>query len=105
MKHRIKKETMKIGEKISPILVEIEDALWEFEADIGFKPGYTDDGFRAGIKIFMSVLMDRIWELQDDENIDMETRKAMATKAGEDVRNLVKTYTGIDTHKLYEKTD
>jgi hypothetical protein len=91
-----------IGKKISPILDEIEGTLWEFEANIGAKPEYTEDGVRAGIKIFMSVLMDKIWDLQEEEKIDQKTREAMATKAGEDVRQLIRTYTGLDTFDFYK---
>lgn len=91
-----------IGKRLSPILSEIEDTLWEFEANLGIKPEYTDAGFRAGIKIFMSVMMDRVWELQSDESIDMADRANMATKLGEDVRKLIKTYTNIDIHDLYD---
>lgn len=91
-----------IGEKLSPILEEIEYALWEFEANGGSKPNYTIEGFRGGIKIFISVIMDKIWELQQDESISMEDRMNMAQKAGEDIRKLVKTYTDIDTHSLYQ---
>lgn len=36
-----------IGIKISSILEEIEDTLVEFEANVGMKPNFTDDGFRA----------------------------------------------------------
>lgn len=90
-----------IGHDISLILEEIEDTLWKFDLT-GQKPDYTKDGFRAAIKIFMSVLMDKIWELQQDEKIDMEDRINMVQKAGEDVRQLVKTYTDIDTHDLYK---
>lgn len=95
-------ENKSIGEKISPILCEIEDTLWEFEANKGVKPDYTIDGFRAATKIFMSVLMDKIWELQSDEKISMQDRINMVEKAGKDVRNLVKTYTDIDTHNFYK---
>lgn len=91
-----------IGQKLSKILVEIEDTLWEFEANDGLKPEYTIDGFRAGIKIFMSVLMDKIWELQQDDNIDLQDRLNMANKVGEEIRKLIKTYTDIDTHELYK---
>lgn len=91
-----------IGEKISELLTEIEDTLWEFEANRGTKPEYTMDGFRAATKIFMSVLMDKIWELQADEKIDMQDRIKMVEKAGQDVRALIKTYTNIDTHDLYK---
>lgn len=91
-----------IGEKLSPILVEIENTLWEFEANRGIKPEFTMEGFRAATKIFMAVLMDKIWELQTDENIDMQDRLSMVFKAGEDVRNLIKIYTDLDTHKFYQ---
>jgi len=90
-----------IGEKLSPILIEIENTLWEFEANNGTKPNYSSEGFRAAIKIFMSVLMDKIWELQQDEQFEMNDRINMVVKAGEEVRVLVKTYTGIDCHDLY----
>lgn len=92
-----------IGKKLSPILVEIEDTLWEFECYSGRKPEYTEEAFRASIKIFMSALMDKMWEVQNFDEMSMEDRGNMATKAGESVRELVKTYTGLDTHKLYEK--
>ena len=92
-----------IGKKISPILVEIEETLWEFEAYNGTKPEFTLDGFRASIKIFMSALMDKMWELQGNEKLSLEDRSAMAEKLGNEVRKLVKVYTDIDTHKLYEK--
>ena len=91
-----------IGIRISPILEEIESTLIEFEAYQGIKPNFTNEGFRAGIKIFISVLMDKMWELQADENIDMTNRLNMAQKAGEAVKQLVKTYTNIDTHELYK---
>ena len=92
-----------IGQKISPILVEIEDTLWEFEANNGVKPEYTIEGVRASVKIFMSVLMDKMWDLQSNEKIDIKDREKMAEKVGQDVRKLIKTYTDIDTHDLYKK--
>jgi len=91
-----------IGEQISPVLKEIEDTLWEFEANIGLPPEYTKEGFQAAIKIFMSTLMDKMWALQEEEDMELSTRKAMATKAGEEIKNIVKKYTNIDTTKFYE---
>lgn len=90
-----------IGEKLSPVLVEIEETLFEHEVMIGEKPNYTDDGIRAGIKIFMSVMMDKMFDLQDNEDIPMEQRIEMVEKLGKDIRSMVKTYTDIDTHELY----
>lgn len=93
---------MTIGQKLSPILVEIEDTLWDFEAISGGKPKFTNEGFRAAMKIMMSALMDKMWELSTDENINFEIRKSMAEKAGKDFRQFIKTYTNIDTHEMYK---
>ena len=93
-----------IGKKLSPILNEIEDTLWEYELNSGEKPEFTIEGFRSSIKIFMSVIMDKMWELQDEENkiFDEKTREEMAKKAGSDLRKFIKTYTNIDTVDLYK---
>lgn len=91
-----------IGQKISPILEEIENALWDHEVNVGTKTEYSPEGFRAATKIFMSVLMDKIWELQEKEGIAFEDRIKMVDKAGRDVKDIIKTYTDIDTFKLYK---
>jgi hypothetical protein len=91
-----------VGKKLSPILVEIESEIWESECQNGLKPEYSKEAFRAAIKIFSSALMDKIFDLQTLENIPAEARLAMAKKCGDDIRQLVKTYTDIDTHSLYK---
>ncbi len=91
-----------IGEILSPILEEIEITLWEYEANNESKPGYSKEGFRAATKIFMSALMDKMYYLQQDENISMDDRCNMAEKAGSEFRKLIKTYTGIDCYELYK---
>lgn len=89
------------GEKISPVLVEIEGAILDFEvAEIG-KPDYSQDAFRAAMRIFMSAMLDKVWELQENENMGMANRCAMAEKLGNELRQIVKTYTNIDTTTLY----
>ena len=91
-----------IGKQISPILEEIEGTLLEFEANRGIKPEFTIEGFRAGVKIFMSVMMDKMWELQEKESMDMGVREKMAENLRKEVRALVKTYVDLDTHELYK---
>lgn len=92
---------MSIGQKLSPVLVDIEDALWEYEANIPFRPDFTDEGFRAAIKIFMSALLDKMWSLNENEDMPLDVRCDMALKAGQQVRELVKTFTDIEPHDLY----
>ena len=91
-----------IGEKLSPVLAEIEQTLWEYEAWGGGQPHYTDEGFRAAVKIFMSVLMDKMYILQEKEGFVIDDMEVMATSLGSQVRSLVKTYCDIDTHDLYK---
>ena len=90
---------MTLGEKLSPILSEIEDTLLD---NYETKPGFDNEGFRASIFIFQSALLDKMWELQEKENLPIETRADMAEKCGEAIRSLVKTFTDIDTHNLYK---
>ena len=92
-----------IGKKLSPVLEEIELTLLEYEANIGIQPEFTDEGFRAGIKIFSSVVLDRIWNLQESEELLMDDRIKMAESFGNKIREIVKTYTNIDTRQLYNK--
>ena len=91
-----------IGEKLQPILEEIENTIWEFEANVGIKPNYPDDSLKSATKIFMSVVMDKIFNLQNNEKMDMEDRLKMAEACGKDIRKLIKTYTDIDTHEFYK---
>lgn len=91
-----------IGEKLSPVLSEIESTLIEYELNVARPPQYTDEGFRAAIKIFMSAMLDKMWKLQENENIDIDARADMAEKLGNELRNMVRIYTNIDTHSLYK---
>lgn len=100
---KTKRQIKMIGEKLSPILEEIENALWEFEIDGGGKYQFTTEGLRATTKIFMATLLDKMWELNESENFTIEERVRMAEKLGGDVRKLIKTYTDIDSHDFYKK--
>ena len=93
-----------IGKKLSPVLQEIESKLWEFECLSPDKPDYTPEGFRAATKIFMSVLMDKMWDLQEKEDISFEDRIKMAEAAGNRLNEFIKSFTDIDTFKIYERT-
>lgn len=91
-----------IGKKLSEVLYSIETALIEFEANVAKPPQYTDDGFRAAAKIFISAMLDKMWKLQEAEGMDINDRGEMAAKLGEEIRKLVRVYTNIDTHNLYK---
>jgi hypothetical protein len=89
-----------IGQQLSPILDELENCILEHNA---FNPPEYDDGaMRASLTIMMSVLMDKMWKLQEEENIPLNVRMDMAKQAGNEIRELVKKYTNIDTFDLFD---
>lgn len=92
----------KIGSTLKPVLVIVENAIWNFEADGGGLPGFDDDSFRAIIKLFTTALIERIWSLQERENMDDEERVKMGLSAAAEVKKLVKVYANIDTMDLYK---
>ena len=91
-----------LGEKLSPLLIEIENAIWGYEANISLPPKFTLPGFTAIIKILMAAMLDKMWDLQETENMEQKDRELMAEKCGEGFRQLVKRFTNIDTFTLYK---
>ena len=94
-----------IGERLSPILVEIEETLWEHEATLATKPEYTLAGFRAAAKIFMSAMMDYTYSSNAAIGMNMGQMTADVEKLGKEVRDLILKYTGIDSYKLYKSEE
>lgn len=92
-----------IGQELSDMLCEIESLLLELESKIGEPPGVTLEGFRAGVKIASSVIFDKMWEMQEREEMSLDNRIEMVDKFGDEFKNLIFIYTGIDTFTLYEK--
>lgn len=93
---------MEIGEKLTEFLENIEMAILNHEVFVGTPPGFTDEGFRSIVHIFSSALMDRVWRLQENENMSFEDRAAMVEALGDELRHLIKVYTNVDTHNLFE---
>lgn len=93
-----------IGKAISPILLELEAAIIEFDCDVNIKPCYSQDALRAAGKILLSVIMDKMWDMQEDDSMSMEYRMEMAQKCGEELRQLFKTYCNVDSHDFYKQT-
>jgi len=87
-----------IGEELKPIYLSIENMLL---ANYETKPDFDNETFRAAIYIFQSALMDKLFDLQNEENMPLKNREDMAEQCGKDLRSLVKKYTDIDTFKLF----
>ena len=91
-----------MGEWLAPTLEEIEDTLWSYEFYVpNTPPMYSHSSFRAILKLFMSAMMDKIWQLQEGGEMDIDDRVKMVERCGKELRSLVKVYTNIDTENLY----
>lgn len=82
-----------------PILKEIASGLLE-TAEI--KPNFSDDAFLDSILIFQTVFMDKVYDCQEYDKMEHKQRLEMVNSAGNNLRELIKTYTGIDTIELVE---
>jgi len=66
------------------------------------KPDYSNRDFMNTIIIFQTALMDKMYNNQDYDNMTLENRGKMAIECGMDLRKLIHTFTGLDTHKVEE---
>ena len=92
-----------IGKQLSPILLELEATIIDFDCHVNIKPCYSEDALRAAGKILISVFMDKMWEMQEVDNMKQEHRMEMAQKYGEDLRQMFKTYCNVDSHDFYKE--
>jgi len=90
------------GKKLTPVLESISDGIWEFESYELGQPNYDDVALEYASKIFISVMMDKIWNLQQEEDMPMEERMKMVIKCGEDIKKIIKTYTDMDSHDFFK---
>ncbi|MCK5018561.1 MAG: hypothetical protein KAS32_15985 [Candidatus Peribacteraceae bacterium] len=96
-----KKETF--GEKITPVLVELEETMWEKDVNSPNQPPqYPTEALRASIKIFMHTIQDELWNVQEEQGVVFEDRVKQAEVLGKELKDFVFKWTQIDTHKLFD---
>ena len=66
----------------------------------GVKPNYTNRDFMNIVIIFQSAMMDKLFEVMNFDNMEIEDRLLMAEKCGLDLKDFIFKYTNIDTHKI-----
>jgi hypothetical protein len=66
------------------------------------KPNYSNRDFMNAVIIFQTALMDKMFDNMDFDKMKLEERLKMAQSSGEELRKLIHTYTGLDTHKIEE---
>lgn len=74
----------------------------DFLLQNGEKPNFTNRDFMNAIIIFQTTLMDKLFDNQNYDKMDIENRMKMAESCGNDLRKLIHTYTNLDTHKINE---
>lgn len=83
-----------------PILEHIATRLLDV-AEV--KPNYSDDALLDATFIFQSVFMDKVFDCMERDGMSHEDQLKMVQSAGEEIRKLIHTYTGLDTHELASK--
>ena len=86
-------------EKIKEQLENISNHLLE-TAEV--KPNFSNRDFMNSVIVFHSAIMDKMYSMQESENMDQEDRLIMAENCGLELQKLIFTYTGLDTHKFEE---
>jgi hypothetical protein len=87
------------GYKINEILDELSLAVIEFNQNPR-KPNYPVDSMFHVCMIFNSILLDKLWEVQEYDDMSIEDRANMAEAMGKELRTFIYKYTNIDMHKL-----
>jgi hypothetical protein len=64
------------------------------------KPNYSNRDFMNALIIFQTALMDKMYDNQSFDQMPVEHRLAMANSCGTELRKLIHTYTGLDTHDV-----
>ena len=64
------------------------------------KPNYTNRQFMNAVIIFQTALMDKMYDNQDYDKMDVENRLKMTESCGLELRKLIHTYTGLDLHNF-----
>ncbi len=93
---------MTTGDKFNKVLESIHDGFWEY--NLQGKPfDFPPEALRNATKIFMDVIMDRMWKRMKAEGFTQEISGRMAEDCGKEMRELIKKYTLVDMPDFYKK--
>ena len=81
---------------------ELELIANDYLKQNGEKPNFTNRDFMNAIIIFQTALMDKLFDNQNYDKMDIENRMKMAEACGNDLRKFIHTYTNLDTHNINE---
>jgi hypothetical protein len=87
---------MTVGERVSDAMVYLNSCIIQHEEESNDPPEYTEEGFAAITNIFLSVVTDRMWSLQEKENMPYSDRAAMVKSLGKQLTQIMKTFTDVN---------
>ena len=76
------------------------EMLCDIFLDNDKKPNFKNRDFLNAIIVFNSVLVDKIYDNQNYIGMSMEERENMVTNCGNELKNIIEKYTGIDTFQV-----
>ena len=79
---------------------EIETIAMDLLSQSGEKPNYSNNDLLNTILIFQTALMDKLYDNQNYLNMSLDDRCIMAENCGNELRELILKYTGLDTFKI-----
>jgi hypothetical protein len=79
---------------------KLEIIATEILNNIDDKPNYNNRDFMNALIIFQSALMDKMYDNQDYDKMNVSERYKMAESCGNQLHKLIHTFTGLDTHEL-----
>ena len=79
---------------------EIETIAMDLLSQSGEKPNYSNNDLLNTILIFQTALMDKLFDNQNYLNMSLDDRCIMAENCGNELREFILKYTGLDTFKI-----
>ena len=79
---------------------QLEEIATDLLHASGEKPNYSNRDFMNCILIFQTALMDKLFDNQEYDNMNIDDRLKMANECGLNLRKLVHIFTGLDTHNF-----
>lgn len=92
--------TESYGTHFDPILKEMALLIIE---NTNVVPLYPKSSLFYAAMLFQNVLLDFMWKMQENEDMNIEDRKNMATYVGGEIRKVIFAATNIDTRELAEE--
>lgn len=79
---------------------QLEEIALQFLKNAYTKPNFSNRDFMNIVIIFQTAIMDKMFDNQNYDKMNIEDRETMAENCGKDLRKLIYSYTNLDTHEI-----